>query len=482
MNLPSKSSQAPHKLFLLSFYMVLAFSINAQDVWSLQKCIEYARENNLTIKQAKYGVQQAVLTKKLNQQARYPSLSASSNGGFQFGRTIDPTTNSFNNERISFNSIRMDANVTLYNGGAINNSIRQGKYDLHAAEADAQFSFNTAALNIANAYLQILMAEEQLTNAEKRKSLSEAQLQQTDKMIQAGTLPENDRLEVLAQIARDEQTIIQSQNLIDLNYLNLKEFMQLDPSKEIKIEVPEVPIPTDADPMAVNFIEVYGTALNNQPQVERDEMRLKSAEMDVSIARANLFPSLVLFAGMDTRWSSPEQTIGFEEVISNETVIFEGNEVEIGFPGFQSVRGKVSYWDQLDQNFGQSVGLSLNVPIYSNGRNKTNIQRAEVGVLTAKLQSDLTKQQLKVDVQNAIAGARAALRTYQASRKTVEAAGAAFQNAEKQYQLGAINTFQYTTARNNLDVAEIDATVAKYDYLFSVKIVDFYLGKELNLD
>ncbi len=472
-------------LAVLVFACSFSFSSFSQETWSLRKCIEYAKDNSLTLKQAQYGVELTALTYKQNRLAKLPTINGSASGGFQFGRTIDPTTNSFNSDRISFNNYRFDASMPIYNGGQINNSIRQSEYDLKASQADATFAFNNTALSIANAYLQILMAEEQLENAQKRQYLSEQQLEQTDKMIKAGTLPENDRLEVLAQIARDEQTIVQSQNLIDLNYLNLKEFMQLDPSTEIAIELPEITIDSDSNPDAYGFREVYSSAVVSQPQVTRDEMNLRSAEIGVEIARGAMLPTLSLFGGLDTRWSSASKIVTGSETerIPQSSFFLPGESEPLDFEIEVTNRTFADnpYFDQLDQNLGQNIGLSLNVPIYNNGRNQINVERAKVGILNAKLQSDLTKQQLKVDVQNAIASAKAAKRSLDAGNKTVEAVSAAFQNASKQYELGAINTFQYTTARNNLDMAEIDATVSKYDYLFRLKIVDFYLGKEINL-
>jgi len=473
-----------NKSFLLVLATFFSFCSFSQETWSLQKCIEYAKENSLTLKQAEYGIQLSALNDKQNRLARLPSLSASATGGMQFGRTIDPTTNSFNNQRISFNNYRLDASVPIYTGGQITNAIRQGEYDLKASKADAAFAFNNTALNIANAYLQILMAKEQLANAQKRRGLTEEQLAQTDKMIQAGTLPENDRLEVLAQIARDEQTIVQSQNLIDINYLNLKEFMQLDPSIDLVIEAPEIELDAMTDPDVYAFREVYSTAVVSQPQVVRDEMRMKSAEIGVDISRGAMQPTLSLFGGLDTRWSSASKVVtGTETGRVSQNVYIPGqtDPVEFEFETTTPLFADNPFFDQLDQNLGQSVGLSLNVPIYSNGRNQLNVERSKVGILNAKLQSDLTKQQLKVDVQNAIASAKAAKRSMDAANKTVEAANAAFQNATKQYELGAINTFQYTTARSNLDMAEIDATVSKYDYLFRVKIIDFYMGKEIKI-
>ena len=468
---------------LLLLCIFLSITVSAQSNWSLQKCIQYAKENSLTLKQAEYSVQMASLTDKQNRMNRLPTINGSSSAGFQFGLNVDPTTNTLRNQRIGFNSFGINGSVPLYNGGQINNSIKQSQYDLSAAKSDAVFAFNNMALNIANAYLQILMAGEQLENAQKRKALSEQQLAQTDKLIGAGTLPENDRLEVLAQIARDDQTIITSQNLIDINYLNLKEFMQLDPNTEMVIEKPNVNTPEGTDPNVSNFNVVYNTAVNNQPQVVRDEMNLKSAEIGVDLARGEMLPSLFLFGGIDSRWSSAAKTV--DEIIefrNTQTFYFGDDPIEIGFDDVDFTLKDQPYFDQLEKNFGQNVGIQLQVPIYNNSRNSINVERAKVGILNAMLQSDLTKQQLKVDVQNAIASARAAHRSFVASQKTVEATTAAFQNAEKQYELGAINTFQYTTVRNTKDMAEIDLVVAKYDYIFRTKIIDFYLGKEIKMD
>ncbi|MEO1263400.1 MAG: TolC family protein [Bacteroidota bacterium] len=471
--------------FFASFVFVLiSLSSIAQEKWSLEKCIDYAKENSLTLKQADYGVQLAALADKQNKLNRLPSINGSSSYGYSFGLGLDPTTNALQNQRIGFNNISVSGNLTLFQGGLINNSIKQGQYDLKASKADAEFAFNTMALNIANAYLQILMAEEQLVNGEKRLGLSKEQLDQTDKMIKAGTLPENDRLEVLAQMARDEQTIIQSQNLIDINYLNLKEFMQLDPNTEIQIEIPEINFDYDTSPEAYTFREVYGTAVNTQPQVMRDEMNLKSAEKGVSIARSGMLPTLTLFGGFDTRWSSAsKRPVGPRDTTFDDVTLRVNNEdFVVGFPNISSDVEDTPYFTQLDDNLGKNVGVSLSIPFYNNHRNRIAVERAKVNILNAKLQADLTKQQLKIDIQNALASARAGYRSMKAANKTVEAATAAFENAEKQYELGAINTFQYTTARNNLDIAEIDMTVAKYDYLFRLKIIDFYLGKALKID
>ncbi|MFQ5448804.1 MAG: TolC family protein, partial [Saprospiraceae bacterium] len=260
-------------------------------------------------------------------------------------------------------------------------------------------------------------------------------------------------------------------------------FMQLDPGINIKIERPAFTIPAGANPDALKFNEVYFSALSTQPQIKADEYRLESATIGVDLARSALYPSISIFGGIDTRWSSASKTvISTTPSVQEQTIFIDQTPVTVGFPVDIPTLDNTPYFDQLDQNFGQSVGFSISLPIYNNGRNSINVARARVSILNAKVQSDQTKQQLKSEVQQAIANVRAARRTLEASEKTVAAAKASFENAEKRFDLGAINTLELTTARNNLDLAETDLIVAKYDYLFRLKIIDFYFGRELKLD
>ena len=471
-------------LLLTGLMMIATQAAFAQNAWPLEKCIQYAQQNNLSTKQAQYSIQDAQLLNKLNQFSRLPNLSAQTSAGYQFGRTIDPTTNTFNNEAIGFNRISLDANMTVYDGNRITNSVKQSKIDLEAARLEAQATSNDISLNIAAAYLSILLAEEQLGNARKRLELSQGQLEQTDKLIRAGSLPPNDRLDFLAQIALEEQAIVESQNQVAIGYLNLKQLMEIDPNEEISIVRPEaIEIPGDADPSAYRVNEVYTAALQTQPQIRAADLRLESAQLDEDIARAGMLPTLVLFANLNTNYSSIAQKPVFGLVRSTETVFINDMPVDIEFENEVPVKYEnVSYSDQINENFGQAVGASLSIPIYSNHRNRIQMERARLNALNTEVANRQQRNQLKTDVQRAIADARAARETYAATQRSVEAAQGAFDNAEKRFQLGAINTLEYTTARNNLDRAEVDLIRAKYQYIFNLKTVDFYLGRPITLD
>ncbi len=449
------------KLTLTFFACVLMMSTSfAQETWSLEKCIKYAWQENINIKRAEIGVRNDELTKKGNRLSRLPNLNASVSGSFQYGRTIDPVTNSFNSLSIGANRYSLNAGVTIYNGSRINNLIKQAGYDIQASMADLAQTKNDISLTIANAYLNVLFAEEQLDAAKKRKELSESQLSQVDKLIRAGARPANARLEILATIARDDQSIIAQENLVLNGLQNLKNLLQLEPSKEIQLERPNtiaIVISEEDNPDVLRFSNLYNTSLSNQPFIKADENRIKSAAIGKDIARAGLLPSLSAFGGLNTNYSTR---------------------------GKRLVNGALEdnpYSNQIDENFGQNIGLSLSIPIYNNHRNLINMDRAELNMISNQYTAEINKQNLKNDIQTSLSNARAAKRSLAASERTVEASKAAFQNSEKQFQLGTINTFEYATAKNNLDQAEVDLIIAKYDYIFKLKVLDFYQGKKLEL-
>lgn len=469
-------------LFGATFILFYSATAQSADTWSLEKCVNYARQNNLSVKLAQNTIRNAELTQKQSRMNRLPNLDASISGGYQFGRTIDPTTNEFKTESIGFNSYNINSGIMVFAGNQISNSIKQSKIDLQVAQYDAANTSNTISLSVANAYLNILLAEEQLDNVTKRRDQTQRQLDQTNKLIQAGSLPENDRLDIVAQLALDEQSIIDAKNLVELNYLNIKQLMMLDANADFKIERPTITIPVDANPEALTVEDVFATALGTQPQVKSAGLRVQSAQVGVQLARAGYMPTLTAFGSLRTNYSTLAQSInGFTTQRISQTVFIDDNPVVIGqdvsIPNLQ----KTGFGDQFNENFGQSLGLSLSIPIYSNHRNAISTERARLGVINAEVSDRQVRQQLKTDIQGAVANARSSKLSYEAAQRSVNAAQIAYDNAQRRFDLGAVNTLQLMTAGNNLDLAKVNLTRAKYQYLFNLKVVDFYLGKEIKI-
>lgn len=478
-------------LFLSLVFLIFQTAI-CQETWSLERCIDYAKENSIAIKQAQIGVANALLTEKGSKMARLPNANATVNGGAQFGRTIDPTTNSFASQTIGFNNLQLNAGITLFAGNRINNTIKQSQTDVRIAELDGEDAANNLFLNVAVAYLNILLSEETYQNTLTRKRLSEQQLERTDKLIAAGSLPKNDRLNILSQLAMDDQSVIQAKNAVDIGYLSLMNLLQMDPATEFKIDKPIIEVNPADNPDLYMFETVYNAALGTQPNVKAAELREKSAEIGVDIAKASKLPTVSAFGGIDSRWSSIAKDFnnptGFitvpsqiEGQLSVDNPLFP-DPVDISLATSREVGSefsKISYFDQVNENLGQNVGINVQIPIYNNHRNRISIERAKLNVINSQLSAEQTKQQLKSDVQTAIANAKAALRTHEAAKSALAASEAAFDNADKRYQLGSLSTFDYANARNNLDSARIEVIRTKYDYIFRLKIVDFYTGKEL---
>jgi outer membrane protein len=237
-----------------------------------------------------------------------------------------------------------------------------------------------------------------------------------------------------------------------LEYLTLKQLLELDPDAAFKIDKPNIKIPTENGVEGLTLRAVYQQAYSRQPQIKAGEMRLKSAEMQADIERVSLRPTLNWFGGVSTNYSNVK---GF----TND-----------------------SYLKQINTNLGQNLGVSLNLPIYDKGVTRIAVERARIGVMRQQLDNQRLTQQLKADIQNALASAKAAKKQWEASEKTFIAAQAAFDNADKKFAVGSANTFELTTARNNMDTAERDVIIAKYDYLFRLKIVDFYQGRKITLN
>lgn len=473
-------------LTVLSILLLAAVAISQPAPWTLEQCINYARQNSLTVQRALNAVELAQVNDLGNRMQRLPSLNGTAQGYYQFGRTINPATNTFVAESIGTSSFSISGGVVLYNGGVINNSIKQGRLNLDAANLDALAAANEISLQVAAAYLNILLAEEQLANARKQLEQSNQQLEQTDKLINAGSLPNNDRLDFVAQVALNQQAVIEAENMVTINYLLLKQLLELDPSQEITIVRPEITVPDTAERFGLE--EVYNSALGTQPQIKAGELRVSSAELDEKIAQGYMLPRLTLGGSLSTNFSNRFQDnaapINPRLVLSEpEEVIINGEPAslqvtELKFDGFPDI----PFAEQLSRNFGQSIGLSLSVPIYNNHTNRVNMERARINMMNTQLTNQQNKQNLKADVQRALADAQAARESYQASLRSVEAAQAAYSNAQKRFDLGAINTLEYTTASNNLDQAKVSLIQAKYQFLFNLKVVDFYLGREIVLD
>jgi outer membrane protein len=468
------------QLYLLFFLFIFSTS-QAQEEWSLLRCVEHALEHNLSIKQSEISVNFAEIDETQSKHSRYPNLNFGTSLNSNFGRSTDPITNTNVTQNFISNSVSLNSSVTVFNGFRISNTIKRAALDITASKYDLEQTKRDISLNVANSYLNVLFADENLEIAKTQMNTSKEQLKRTQKLIDAGVRPSNEALDILAQIANNEQIVIGSENSKEIALLGLKQLLRLDPDVSMILTAPS-DVTVESDPDLLTFLEVYNSALKSQNNVKAAEIRVQSANMNEKIAKSGLLPSVSLFGSIGSNYTNRGQRVDqkFKQFVE-DSVYFDGVPGQLGRDAEFLTFEDNPYTNQLDENLSYGFGVSLNFPIYNNYNTKAGIERAKLNIISAQTQSEQTKDALKTLVQQALADAKASKRKLNAAERSVEAQTASFSNADKRFNAGTINTFEYVSIKNGLLESEVNAVLAKYEYLFNMKVLDFYMGKPINI-
>jgi outer membrane protein len=473
----------------LLFVLLFCSSAVAQDKWSLQECVQYAVDHNISVKQADVQARITGLQLKLDKAGQYPNVTFSSNAGYNLGRSINPATNAFDNQSIFFSGFQVQSGVNLFNWFSQRHAIEASELDQKAANASTDKARNDIALNVAVAYLQALLAYEQIEVSNIQLQQSRAQLQNVRKQVDAGVLPELNAAELEAQVARDTANYIVAEGTYHQNLVQLKALLSLDMATPFEIEKPNVETIPVEPLAALQPQEVYVLALQNLPQQRVNQFRYQSAQKNIKVARANMYPTLSAFANIGSRYSSlfPDQqnisvsptgkfdTLGFVEVTP-------GNVQPAVRPTFDVTVPNTPFGRQLfDINLSQAVGLSLSIPIFNNRQLRTNWDRAKLNAESIKLQLDQDNLTLQQDIYTAYNDAVNAMQRYNAAQKATEASEKAFNFSQRRYDVGLLQTIELITNQNNLYRTRLDALSARYEYVFRMKLLEFYKGQGLRL-
>lgn len=447
--------------------------------WELQECIDYAIEHNIQIKQSEINAQ---ISKQSVSQARasmLPTFNGFATNTYNWGQTIDPFTNQFATERVRSNSFGFNSQVTLFNGFSLYNSYRKSELDYMASKYDSDKMRDDIALNVATAYLQVLMNKSLLEIAKDQITITRQQVERTKKMVDAGTLPKSNLLDMQAQLAQEELQEVNNQNQLDISRLNLLQLMELESGiDEFELVDPEIDSPAQLmDMKKPNAI--YNTALDIMPAVKSAEYKLSSSEKDLSIARGNASPSLTLSGNFGTGYSGARREVEGASVTGVDTIGFTTGDEYVLTPSFEYDYRKKPFNEQLEDNLNQSVSLQLSIPIFNGLSSRTRIKSAKLNLENARYNLDLQKNQLRKNIQSAYADALAAYKKYLASEKSVNALEEAFNYAQTRYEVGMMNAVDFNDAKNKLTKAKSELQQAKYEYVFKTKVLDFYQGQAL---
>jgi outer membrane protein len=471
------------KLIILSIVLLATgFSLAAQEAWSLEKCLQYAMENNIQIKQSVLNTEYNENLLKQSKLGQIPSLSGSAGYNSSWGRALDQTTYRYSNEQINSLNMGLSSYANLFNGLQVRNTIKQNELTLMASYQDVESVKNEISLNIAAAYLTIMFNQELVTVTKSQMEVTGQQVERTKKMVDAGKLAKGNLLELKAQYASEDLNLVNAENQLSISLLNLQQILYLPIDNAFAVIIPELADP-DEDPLLVDAQEVYSIAEEIMPEIKSAMLSLESAEKGLAIAKGARSPQLYLSANYNSGYSDirqqvvdrlPPEQIPIGVTMSGETVVSLD---EQAIP----VLGAYPFLDQMRDNRSSGIGLGLSIPIFNSWLINTNIANARIMHENAQL--DLQNRQLALyaSVHQAYADALAALKKFNATQQALTSMEESFKYTEKKFEVGLVNTVDYNMSKNQLISTQSDLLQAKYDFIFKTKILNFFRGEPITL-
>jgi outer membrane protein len=456
IRLSSKTNYYNMKKFVLLLFICLlcssGFTKAQQKVWSLEECIRYAIDNNIQIKQQSIQTEVQKNSLDLAKFQLLPTLNGQVSHDYSFGRALDQNTYTFFNQRVLSDYFYIGGSASVFNGLQNYNSIQKNKYMVLASQQDLQNISDNVALNVALMYLQVLLNKELVAVNENQLNITLQQIEKTRKQVDAGSLARGNLLQIEAQAAQEELSLVNMKNQLDISYLTLTQLLELKTPSGFEVVAPLITI----DPNSIitgNIDEIYGVAVNNRPEIKSSELKLKASEYDLKIAKGGRSPRISLNYSYNTRYTN----------IANQT-------------------GNDPFKDQLKNNKSSGVGLSMNIPILNGWQVNKNISNSKLSVETNQYTLEGTKKTLYKNIQQAYTDAVAALKKLNVSIKAVASTEESFRYTEQKFNVGMVTPVDYNASKTQLLNSQSDMSQAKYEFLFKTKVLDFYKGLPLKLN
>ncbi|MEA3449086.1 MAG: TolC family protein [Bacteroidota bacterium] len=469
--------------FMLVFNGML---FSQQETWSLERCIQYAIDNNISIKQQELNAdyqKNDVFTTKMSV---LPSVNSSAYQSFTFGRSVDMYTNEFSEDNTRSLNMDISAQMNLFNGFQKYHKIQKSKLNLDASLKDLEKAKNDISIAIANAFFNVLYNMELVETSRAQVGTTEEQVSNTKKLVDAGSLARGNLLEVKSQLANEELQLVNAENALDLAYLNLQQLLELDTVRNFNIMAPQIDA-LDETQLLPEAYQVYLEAKMNMPQMEAARLDVQIAREDIAIARSGHYPSLSLSASYGSGFSDASQEI--DEIIPADPLPIGyavsqegGGEIfDVYQYNFDYTYNTKPFSDQVRDNASTSISLGLSIPIFNGWQVNSSVSNAKINHQAAKYNLESARKQLLKEIQQAHADAKAAMKKYIATKKALEAMQESFKHTEKKFNIGMVNSLEYNTAKTQLNNTESELLRAKYEFVFKQKILDFYRGTPITL-
>lgn len=467
---------------LIAVGLTAVLSAGAQTYWTLEDCINYALKNNIAVQQSQVQLNIAGENLKQSQLNLLPSVNGQATNNYNFGRSIDPFTNTYAQQQIRSNAFSLNGSLTLFSGLQNQNTIKQQADTRKAAQEDLQATKNTISLNVANAFLQVVLNEELVRINTEQIKTTETQLDRVHKLVEAGSLPLNNEYDVRAQLASEKLNLVTAENQVKLAYLNLWQLMMYrEAGENDKVKAPE--ITQDFENLPVYAPQtVYANFSATAPELQAAEYRIRSSQYALKVAQGGRSPRLALNASINTLYSESFRTFSGYTAVGSRVLYIDNTGTPVLVPYEVPTTSSVTpFSQQLNDNLGKFVGFNLSIPIFNGWQVNNNIKNARNNLSLSTLNHEQIENNVFREVSTAVTEYEAAKARYTSAKENVEAQKKSYEFATVRNESGLMNYAEYSVIKNNYQRAETSLAQAKYELLFRMKTIEFYnTGKITN--
>jgi outer membrane protein len=465
-------------------FSFLSFSQGeTKEKWTLKKCIEHANSNSITALSGGLNVANNEINYKQSKLNLLPTLNGSGSHNYNFGRTVDPITNSYVSQQIQSNSFGLNAGLNVFSGFQARSNVSSQRFNYLASQKELEVTLNSVALSISNFYLQIIQSREIVKVAQEQLRSSRLQLENTKKLIEAGSRPGGDLYSIEAQVANDELGAQNAENTLELALLNLKNILNLGVDAYFDVGNPKDVFLNNAGiDTSGNIKDVYSANVDTRPEVQAAAYRRDATNFMLKGAKGGLSPRITLFGNINTRYSENGVTFTNPQINRFQIGEVDGTGEKVYGLNTSFDREKTPFGDQLKDNLGRSVGLSMSIPLFNGFTTQNNVKLAKLNLEQANLQVKEQENKYLADLTQASTNYKSSIRKLESSKKNRDAQELNYNYSEKRFEAGAIDFMTFSLAKNNFNIAEAQYIQAKYEYVFTGLVLNFYKGIPIEIE
>jgi outer membrane protein len=463
------------RVTILSILVVAltGFTTKAQEKITLQMAVDRTLANNLTIKQAQVAESIGTLDLQQSKNNLLPSLNASTQGGYNFGRSQVAGSFTYTSSTSLNANGSAQLQLTVYQGGQLRNQIIQNRLLLDVNKGQTAKIKNDLILSVVTTYLQILTNQDLVTAAKQQIDIANQTLARSDISFKVGNQTLADLSQAKAQVSTANLNLTTAQNQLDLSMLILKQYMEMNPYTPIEVERPDISKLTDIQTI-YDANEVVRTALNVNPDIRLAELQQKTYQQAIKLAKGYYYPTVSLYGGLASSYSDRlnQKLIGSTPA-TQQIGIVQATSQSVVAPYQQPIYGPYSAFNQISDNLNQNIGLSIQIPIFNKFNTRTTVRKAELNLQSAQLSTQIAKNNLSKTIIQAVLDLNAAEKQYQSATQTFEANKDALNVTKQRYDVGLVNSLDYNTAVTNFNKSQNDMIEARYSVVFRSKIIDY---------